>query len=106
VSSIHIKTAGGGSPVEAWWDPERADAVFLMVQEGDLGMLDRDHVAKMIAAIWRGDLPADTWTALLIMTDRMPFPVPCTVHRDPDAKDHTAVFRRNADGVDLYAMKI
>jgi hypothetical protein len=103
--SLHIKTTDGGLPVEAWWDPERADAVFLMVQEGDLGMLDRDHVAKMIAAVWRGDLPTDTWTTLLIMTHHMPFPAPCTVERDPAAKDRTAVFR-GADGAALYAMKI
>lgn len=105
MSSLNIKTTGDGLPVEAWWDPERAGAVFLMVQDGDLGMLDRDHVAKMIAAIWRGDLPSDTWTTLLVMTNRMPFPAPCTVERDPLAQDHTAVFR-GADGVALYAMKI
>ncbi|MFE0472650.1 hypothetical protein ACFW2V_13645 [Streptomyces sp. NPDC058947] len=105
MSSLYVKTAGDEPPVEAWWDPEHADAVFLMVQEGDLGMLDRDHAAEMIAAIWRGDLPERMWTTLLIMTNNMPFPVPCTVERDPKAADHTAVFR-GADGVALYAMKI
>lgn len=105
MSSLHVKSIGDGSPVEAWWDPERADAVFLMVQEGALGMLDRDHAAKMIAAVWRGDLPASMWTTLMIMTNNMSFPVPCTVERDPIAKDHTAVFR-GIDGTALYAMKI
>lgn len=105
MNSLNIKTDGDGHPVEAWWDPERAGAVFLVVQEGDLGMLDHDHVAGMIAAIWRGDLPERMWTTLLVMTGNTPFPVPCTVERDPHAVDHTAVFR-GADGVSLYAMKI
>lgn len=106
MSSIYAKTKDGVPPAfEAWWDPKRAAAVFLLVQGGDLGMIDRDRMGEMIADIWRGNLPDSLWTTLLIMTRNMPHPAPCTVERDPKAKDHVAVFR-GTDGMALYAMKI
>lgn len=108
MSSIQVNVGNSGIvgiPV-AWHDPELADVVFVVVQDGATGLADRDYMAEFAHQVWTGDVGLEaTWDAVLIKTDKMPFPVPCELDFEEGDGKVTAVFRTE-DGVGRYAMRI
>lgn len=108
MSSIQVNVGNSGIvgiPV-AWHDPELADVVFLVIQDGAMGLADRDYIAEFAHEVWTGDVSLEaTWDALLIKTKAMSVPLPCRMEFEKDEDKVTAVFRTE-DGVGRYAQRI
>lgn len=108
MSSIQVNAGNAGIigiPV-AWHDPELAEVVFLVIQDGAMGLADRDYMAEFAYQVRLGDISRDeTWDAMLIKTSKMPLPLPCRMEFEEGDGGVTVVFRTE-DGVGQYAQKL
>jgi len=94
-----------GYPV-VWAEPTIAEAVFVIVKDGVVGLAIDEYVLEMIGEAWaEGERAEDGWDVLLVKTAKMPYPMPCEVERTEEPGGTTAVFR-TADRFARFAAKV
>ena len=88
-----------------WHDPDLADAIFIVVQDGATALMSRDYILELLADVKSGDLKLeDYFDGILIKTDTMKIPLPCIVTWDP--KKETALFKSSPRGSKYYEMQV
>lgn len=94
-----------GFPV-VWFEPTIAEATFIVIRDGVIGLANDEYVLDMVGEAWaEGEKPEDRWDALLVKTSKMPHFLPCAVERSEEPGGTTAVFRTH-DRMARFAAKV